>query len=429
MKLALLGGKPVLQGKLPDTHIIGHREINAVVKVMKKGPLSGFVANWDERFFGGEEVNKLEANVAKVLGVKETVSFNSATTALQAAIGALSIGPGDEVIVPPYTMSATATCVIANGAVPIFADIDDKTFCLDAKAVKKNITKNTKAIIAVNLFGGSANFSKLLKIAKQHKLKIIEDNSQAFGATYKGKLCGTIGDIGVFSLNVHKIIQSGEGGLLVTNNKNYAARARLYRNHGEVIVDQMKNYKLGPIMGSNFRMTEVTAVIAGEQIKKLPFLVKHRINLANYLTKKLSGYAGLETCHAEDGNKHVYYLYPIKFNGNIVGISRDTFVDAMTAEGFPMSKGYVKPLYLIKMFQEQKVFNNTSFPFKNNYYSGSPTYNAGLCPVCERLWKKELTYTEICQYPRTSKHIDLFVKAVEKILQNISELADYENNI
>lgn len=412
-----------MKNKLPSVYNIDNKEISAVVSAMRKGPLSGFVANWDETFFGGPEVKKLEAYASKVLNMKEVVSFNSATTALQAAVSALGIGPGDEVIVPPYTMSATATCVLANGAVPVFADIDEKTFCLDPDKIEKSITKYTKAIIVVNLFGGPADFKKLLIIARKRKLKIIEDNAQAFGSKYKGKLTGTIGDIGVFSLNVHKIIQSGEGGLLVTNNKNYAMRARLCRNHGEVIADQIKDYKYGPIMGSNFRMTEITAAIAIEQIKKVKFLTNHRIKLAKYLAGQIIKIPGLTPPFDDKSNKHVYYLFPIKFDKSVIGIKRDVFVDAMKAEGFPMSKGYVKPIYLMRLFQEKRAYNKTSFPFESAYNPRVVDYSKGLCPTSENLWKNELTFTDICQYPRTNKHIDLFVEAAKKVIENKNELS------
>lgn len=428
MKLAISGGKPVLKERLPTVYNIDSKEINSVVKVMKKGPLSGFVASWDENFYGGKMVKKLESDAVKMLKVPYAVTFNSATSALQAAIAALSIGPGDEVIVPPYTMSATATCVILNGAVPIFADIEDRTFCLDPKEVEKKITKSTKAVIVVNLFGAPARLTELMKLAKKYNLKIIEDNAQAFGAKYRGKYAGTIGDIGVFSFNVHKIIQSGEGGLVVTRNKGCAMRARLFRNHGEVVADQMPNYKLGPIVGGNFRMSEVTAAIAIEQLKKLDLLTKKRINLATYLTKKLKRFDSFITPLAEKHSSHVYYLYPFRFLEKRAGISRDLFVDAMEAEGFPMSKGYVKPLYLMRMFRERKVFNHTNFPFVDNYYPGKPKYTKGLCPVCERMWEKELTFTDICQYPRTNAHIDLLVEAIEKVLANKEQVLDYANN-
>lgn len=420
--LALKGGQSILKKPLPQVYNIGKEEINAVVKLMKAGPLSGYVGAAGPHFLGGQEVNKFEKKFAQKFKITHAVSFNSATTALHAAIVALGIGPGDEVIVPAFSMSASATAILMNGAIPVFADLDDKTFCLDPKDVKKRITSRTKAIMVVNLFGGPAEFDSLLAIAKEKNIKIIEDNAQSPGGLYKGKFTGTIGDIGVFSFNVHKVIQSGEGGVLVTNNDHFAKRAQLCRNHGENIVNKENEFVAGPIMGSNYRMTEIEAVISHQQLLKLDFLNRERLKLVKYLSKKLSKIPGITVPFVAPENKHVFYVYPIKINEKKFGISRDLFIEAMKAEGFAMSKGYVKPLYLLPIFQNQQVFNNTKFPFQCEYYKGTVNYHVGLCPVAERLYNKELTFTTICQYPYSTREIDLFVGAVNKIIANISEL-------
>ncbi|MFH0779340.1 MAG: DegT/DnrJ/EryC1/StrS family aminotransferase [Parcubacteria group bacterium] len=420
--LALFGGKPVLAKSLRPIHNIDQREIKAAIRVLRQGPLSGFLASASNGFLGGREVRKLEAFFARKFKINYAVSFNSATTALHAAIVALGIGPGDEVIVPPYTMSASASAVLANGAVPIFADIDDRTFCVNPDAIARCVTKRTKAIIAVNLFGGSADYRQIRRIARKYKLSIIEDNAQAPGARYFGKYTGTIGDIGVFSFNIHKTMQTGEGGILVTNKKTLALRARLARNHGEVVVDQMPHYSAGPIIGSNYRMTELVAALAYEQVKKLDNLNQKRLFLVHRLARGLSGIKGLILPKENACVRHVYYRYPIKINERMLGISRDRFVEAMRAEGFLMPKGYVKPIYLLPVFQQQKAFNNTHFPFKSNYYKGRPDYRKGICPAVERLQEHELTLTDICQHPYTKKHVDLFVSAVKKIIAHKSEL-------
>ncbi|MFZ1075030.1 MAG: DegT/DnrJ/EryC1/StrS family aminotransferase [Minisyncoccia bacterium] len=414
--LALFGGTPVLKKRLPEVHNTGSQEIQAAVRVIKKGPLSGFLGTYSPGFLGGEHVQKLEAAFAKKFKTKHAVSFNSATTALHAAIVALEIGPGDEVIVSPYTMSASATAILMNGAVPIFADIDERTFNLNPLSVEKRITKNTKAIMVVNLLGQAADLGALLALAKKHNLKIIEDNAQSPGATWRGKYTGTVGDIGVFSLNVHKTIQTGEGGILVTNNPKYALRARLCRNHGEAVVDGMTGYDAGPIFGSNYRMPEVVAAMGLVQLSRLETLTKQRQQLVKFLEKELAGIDGLTLPQVARGNTHVYYRYAIKVDEKKLGISRDRLAEAMTAEGFGMSKGYVKPIYLLPLFQERKAFNHTHFPFESNYYDGAPDYSKGSCPVVERLNEKEFTVTDVCQHPRTKRHVALFVQALKKVL-------------
>ena len=252
---------------------------------------------------------------------------------------------------------------------------------------------------------------------------MIEDNAQSAGAKYQGNFSGTIGDIGIFSLNVHKVIQSGEGGMLVTNDKNIALRAQLVRNHGEVVVDQMHNWGLDPIIGSNYRLSEIAAVISVEQLKKLDFLNKWRIRLANRLITNLKRIDGIELFGASLNNNVAYYLFPFKYDEDKVGVPRAIFIEALKAEGFPVSGGYVKPIYLLPLYRQKKIYNNTSFPFDYKRNLNSINYNLGDCPICERMYFKELVLTPICQYPYTIKHVNQFSLAVKKVLHNREQLA------
>lgn len=426
-KLAILGGKPVLKKTFSLYNSLGREEKKAVMKVMDKKIISDFIGRAGNKFLGGEYVKKFEAEMRKYFKVKYAVSFNSATTALQAAVAALGIGPGDEVITSPYTMSATASAILLNNAMPVFADIDCDNYCLDAESIEKNITKRTKAILTVNIFGGSSDFDKIIKIAKKHKLKIIEDNAQAMGAKYKNKFLGTIGDIGVFSFNVHKHLQCGEGGVLVANNKRLAFRAQLIRNHGEVVVDDLSAVKIyEPIIGGNYRLSELHSAVAIEQLKKINKLNKPRIALADYLSLKIKQFSWLEPCKILKNSTHVFYVYPFKFCSEKIGIKRATFAEAMAAEGFPLNQGYLKPLYLMPLYQKKEIYPSSKFPFISQDYESKVKYNKGICPVAERLFEKELLLTNICNSQRTKKDIDLFIKAIAKIESRIKELADYD---
>ncbi len=421
-KPALLGGPKTLTEPLEPIHNIGEEEVAAATRVLRRGPLSGFYGFWNEKFFGGEEVRRFEKRFEERFAVKHAVTFNSATTALHGAMVALEIGPGDEVIVAPYSMAASATCVVNNGAIPVFADIEDNTFCMDPESIRQKISKYTKAIVVVNLYGQAAALDEIMAIAKEHNIKVVEDNAQSPGATYKGKLLGTIADIGIFSLNVNKVVQSGEGGILVTNNERYALRAQLVRNHGESVVDDIPDYDAGPVFGSNYRMTEIEAAIAYEQFEKLDFLNGKRIELAEYLTSKLKDIEGIVTPYIPPHNTHVYFTYAIKIDEAKLGMSRDLFHKAVTAEGFPMGRGYVKPIYHLKVFQERRAFNNTHFPFEFPGYDGNPDYSKGSCPVVERMYDKELLTIFLCQYPRTTELLDQFVAAIKKVLAHKDEL-------
>ncbi|MEK7663921.1 MAG: DegT/DnrJ/EryC1/StrS family aminotransferase [Patescibacteria group bacterium] len=429
-KLAIFGGRPVLKNPLPPYNSLGKEEERAALKVMKTKVLSAFLGREGQYFLGGHYVKELEKKFCQYFKIKYAVSFNSASTALQAAIGALGIGPGDEVITTPFTMSATASAILFNNALPVFCDINENDFCIDPDKIEPLINKNTKAILTVNLFGGTADYSKILKIAKKYNLKIIEDNAQSAGATYKNKFLATIGDIGIFSFNVHKVIQSGEGGMLVTNNKNYAFRTQLIRNHGEAVMNDLKNKGVfEPVLGSNYRMTELQAVIVTEQLKKLKKLNNKKIILANYLTKRLKKFNWLVVPSLPKENIHIYYTYPIRFWDRKIGIKRETFAKAMKAEGFPLGQGYQEPIYLFPMYQKKEVYSHSQFPFVSKDYPHQIDYSKGICPVAERMYEKELLCTDICQPNQTKKEIDLFIKAIEKIELNIKALKDYEKKL
>ena len=409
---------------LPTYNSITKQDLANAFKAISQKPLSGFVGRAGQHFLGGELVRELENRFCRYFKVKYAVSFNSATAALQAAVGALGIGPGDEVITSPTTMCATPSSVLANSALPVFVDIESDTFNINPELVEGLITPKTKAIMVVNLFGGSAKYDAILKIVRKHKLKIIEDNAQSPAATYKGKYCGAIGDIGVFSLNQNKVIHCGEGGVLVTDNKKYALRAQLIRNHGEAVNDDLfsteKIYE--PVLGNNFRLTEIQAAIAIEQFKKLDKLNMARIKLADYLTKRLKQFSFLVPPNILPKSKHVFFVYPIRFLEKNIGISRQVFAKALRAEGFGIGEGYQKPLYLLPMYQRKEIFPNSHFPFISKEYPHNISYKKGICPTAERLFEKELLTTTICQPPQTKKEIDLFVSAISKIEKNVGDL-------
>lgn len=429
-KLALLGGKPLFKKKLPAYQAIGSEEKKAIAALMEEKILSGYVGRWGEKFFGGKYVKKLENDFSRYFKVKHAIAFNSATTALQAAVAALGIGPGDEVITTPYTMSATASAILFNNALPVFADIDENTFCIDPKSIEKKITKRTKAIMAVNLFGRAADYKAILKVARTHKLYLIEDNAQAAGATLGKKFTGSVGDIGVFSLNSNKVIHSGEGGVLVTDNEQYALRSRLMMNHGEAVVNDLYKQKrqFYPILGNNYRMTELQAVVAIEQLKKLKMLNQQRIVLANYLTKSIKRFNWLLPPVLEKNNRHVYFTYPMRFSPERIGIKRSTFVNAMRKEGFPLVEGYQEPIYLFPIYQKKQIYQNSRFPFFSKEFKSKVNYQKGICPVAERMYEEELLLTNMCMRPQTKRVIDLFVAALTKIEQNKEALKNYEKN-
>jgi len=424
--LAIFKGKKTRNRPFVGSAIIGKEEVSRVKKVLASGMLSGFIAKAGESFLGGREVRELESLIKAYFSVKFAITLNSATAGLHAALGACGVGPGDEVIVTPYTMSASATAILMLNAVPVFADIEKDTFCLDPQQIEKVVSPRTKAIVVVHLFGHPANMQAIKKIARQHNLYIVEDCAQAPGALYNGKLVGTIGDIGVFSLNQHKTITCGEGGFCLTDNEKLALKMRLIRNHGEAIVGDMQAKEIDNIVGYNYRMTELEAAVSIGQFKRLDFLNRHRIGLANYLTEKLAGLAGLQLPREENRNKHVYFVYPIRFREELAGVSRDSFVKALNAEGIPFGAGYVRPLYLEPLYQKKIAYGKGGCPFSCSFYKGKVNYVKGICPVAEKMHFKELMLTSLCRYPHRKSDMDDVVSAFKKLYAHRNELKKLE---
>jgi dTDP-4-amino-4,6-dideoxygalactose transaminase len=422
-QLALLGGEKVREKEFAPQQDFGDEEKRLVMEVLDSKQLSGFLASPGEKFFGGEKVRRFEDLFKDYYHVKHALAVNSATAGLHAAVAAINVNPGDEILVTPYSMSASATAVVMHNAIPIFVDIDEDTFNINPEEIKKAITPKTRAIIVVHLFGYPAEMDEIMEIAKEHDLKVIEDAAQAPGCTYKGSFVGTIGDIGIFSFNQNKTITTGEGGINVTNDDELAKRINLIRNHGEVVVEHYPVETIAGIIGYNYRMTELEAAVGIAQFKKLDKLTRHRIKLAEYLTEKLHQFTpAITPPRIKNYSKHVYFVYPMKYNSAETGVHRNRFSDAVRAEGVPLFGGYVRPIYLEPMYQQLLAYGNSGFPFKGPHMEKVVSYPKGIAPVCEKMHFEELLTTPICHFPLTERDIDDFIAAVGKVLNSISDL-------
>jgi len=427
MKLAINGGTPVRTVPFPKYRTIGEEEKRAVMEVLDSGVLSSFLGTWSADFHGGFRVRKLEREWADYFKVKHAVSVNSATSGLYAAVGAAGVGPGDEVIVSPYTMSASATAALVYGAIPVFADIDPDIFCLSAATIEKCITPRTKAIIVVDIFGHPADMDEIMALAAKHRLTVIEDAAQAPGATLNGRYAGTLGHMGVFSLNYHKTIHSGEGGVVVTDDDSLAERLQLIRNHAEAVVKKKGVANLVNMIGFNYRMTEIEAAIASEQLKKLERLVVPRIAAADYLTSRLSELPGLTMPRVRPHVRHGYYVFCMRYDATRTGIARERVVAALQAEGIPVAQGYVEPLYLQPLYQQRMGYGHEGFPFSHAGYAGSVSYKRGICPVTERMHFNELISTDVCHADIRREDLDDFALAFEKVFDSMNQLATPNN--
>ena len=430
--LAINGGNPVRKKLFPPYKVIGLEEKKAVNRVIKSGILSEFAAKDNQNFYGGREVRNLEKEWAKFYKKKHAIAVNSATSGLFAAIGAAGIGPGDEVIVSPYSMSASATAPIIYNAVPVFADIEDKYFCLDPVSVEKKITNRTKAILIVDIFGHTYDYKAIHEIAKKNKLIVIEDAAQAPYAFNGKRISGTLGDIGVFSLNRHKHIQCGEGGVVVTDNDYLAERICMIRNHGECVVESKKTKNIQNTVGFNFRMTEIEASISRCQLKKLKKLVKIRQKNCEFLSKELKKIPAIKGAEIRSNCTHSYYILPFKFDSNIAKIDRNKFIDAVKKElqptagrekeGVRIVCGYYQPLYRLPMFQKKIAYASNGGVWGKKYYKGNVNYSIKQFPVTEKMFNKELFFIDL-MHPGNNKN-DLMdvVNAFKKVWINRSSI-------
>ena len=426
-KLAIKGGTPIRTQLFPAYNTIGQEEKVAVNRVLDSGNLSQYLGAWTHDFLGGPTVRQFEADWCNAFGVKHSISVNSNTSGLFTAMGAIGITPGDEVIVSPYTMSASAIAPLVYGGIPVFADIDPQTYCMDPKSIEARITPRTKAILVVHIFGTAADMDAIMAIADKHNLYVIEDCAQAPMGKYKGKFVGSIGHIGIFSLNYHKHIHTGEGGVITTNDDFLADRCQMIRNHAENVTLPRGIEDLTNLIGFNYRMTEIECAIGVEQLKKLPGLLQKRLNNVSFLDKHFSQFPAFEILPpAQNGSVNTYYLYPIKFNKEIAGVDRNTFVDALKAE-IPsavlretaplIGSGYVKPLYLQPIYQK-----NAAWAYHPALYKNKIDYSAGICPVVEKMHFESLFTHEYMRPGMTEEDMMDVIRAIEKIFDNIHEL-------
>ena len=420
-KLALQGGLKTIESPFKRYNSIGNEEIEAVNTVMKSGILSQYLGTWSDDFYGGPNVRAFETEIQDYFGVKHAITVNSWTSGLIAAVGAIGIEPGDEVIVTPWTMSATAAAILHWNAIPVFADIDAATFNLDPNSIEDRISPRTKAIMVADIFGQSADLNEIMSLADRYGLKVISDSAQSPGAKYQDRFAGTCAHVGGFSLNYHKHIHTGEGGILVTNDSEIAQRLQLIRNHAEAVVGGMKLENLVNLIGFNFRLGEIECAIGRQQLKKLAGLAHSREVLAVHLSEGLSNLPGLLTPIVRGDRTHVYYVFALQLDSEMIGIDRDLICDALEAEGVPLSRRY-QNIHLLPAFQQRIAFGRRGFPWNSSEYTSAVSYQKGICPIAEEMQDEKYLGINMCAFDFELEDIDLLVRAFHKVWANLDQL-------
>jgi dTDP-4-amino-4,6-dideoxygalactose transaminase len=390
-KLAINGGVPVRSTPWPRWPQWDEREKERVLAVLESGEWGGF----------NEVVHEFEQTFAKRHQAKHCIAVANGTLSLEAGLRALGVGPGDEVIVPPYTFIATANAVRLTGATPVFVDIEPDTYNLDVEQAEKAISKRTKAIIPVHFAGLPVDMDELMLVAHDHEIAILEDAAHAHGSTWQGQPMGTHGDIGSFSLQQSKNLTAGEGGILLTNDDELALKLWSFVNQGRSPAGAWYEHMM---LGSNLRITGWQAGVLLAQMERFDEQLQRRQASARRLNAILEEIEGPEPMRWDPrADHHAFHLFMMRYRPKrFGGLSRERFVEALRAEGVPCSTGYAQPLY-------------------NQPPLAKPFSRALPCPVAEQACREAIWLTQNLLLADPDEMDDI-ARAIVKIRENVAEL-------
>jgi perosamine synthetase len=376
-KLAMLGGKAVRTAPWPKWPLFSEQEIAEVGAVLRDGRLTSIT---------GPKVKEFEEKYAARFGSRYALASCNGVTAIHLALAALGIGPGDEVIVPAHTFIGSAIPVLMANAIPVFVDVELDTFNIDAGKIEAAITDRTKALLPVHLNGLAADMDAILSLAGKHQLPVIEDACQSHGGLYKGKVTGTLGRSGCFSFFEDKVITTGEGGMLITDDQELYEKARCLRSYGEEPVTHIADRKYEHVaLGFNYRLGALNAALGIRQLDKLEEMVQKRNRNAGYLRERLAGVPGIIPPKEVPHCRHAYYKFVCRIDRGALAVDALTAVEAIKAEGVAATPRYPKPLPLQKVFREKIGYGGTDCPYGCHLYGREPAFLNGSWPVAERI--------------------------------------------
>ena len=391
VELALEGGEPVRQTMLPyGRQWLDEDDITAVTHVLRSDWLTT-----------GPNISQFETAFAAKTGAAEAVAVSNGTAALHAAMYALGIGPGDEVIVPAMTFAASANCVVYQGGTPVFADVQPDTLLLDPTNVEAKITAQTKAIVAVDYTGQPCDYDALRYIATRHGLALVDDAAHALGGQYKGRPVGALADLNTFSLHPVKHITTGEGGMITTNDHTLARKMRVFRTHG-ITSDHRQRMEQGSWfyemvdLGFNYRITDFQCALGLSQLRKLQSWVERRQQIARMYDEAFTGMTAVSPLAVSTNVSHAYHLYVIRFDLEQLRVDRNTIFQALRAEGIGVNVHYIPVHY---------------HPFYREQFGTKP----GLCPVAEAAYERIIS---LPIFPRmTDGDVQDVITAVTKVTE------------
>ncbi len=415
-KLAIDGGTPIRsKNPIVETDYFTDEELDAVVDVMKSA-----------RIRRGSLTLEYEKQIAEKLNVKHALAVTSGTTTLHIAMAALGIGPGDEVIVTPYTFIASDTCVLEQNAIPIFADVDPVTLTLDPADVERKVTKRTKAIIPVSITGTPVNIEPIMDIAEKYNLYVVEDSAQSVGSTYhgryEGRYGGTVGHIGSFSTVTGKIMSTGEGGFVVTNDDDLYDKMWGFMDFGRKKSQGPASKYHWSLPCTNYRGTEFQAAVGIQQLKRLDLMNQKRTENAHYLNEKLKDLPGIVLPPEVPYGERVYFYYVLRILPEVLGTDMLNMAIALAAEGtynlnYLSTTRWMVPQHLEPLFVNKTGYGGTKCPFECPWYEGKVDYYKGLCPVSEKACDEVFWLASV--HPLLEKQdLDDIAEAVRKVILN-----------
>jgi len=403
---ALLGGPPACPFAWPTWPVFDNAERQLVNQVLESG-----------QWWFGERVRQFEADYATFQGARFAVSCTNGTTAIEMGLRAVGVLEGDEVIVPPYSFIATASAVVTICAIPVFADIEPHTLCLDPADVERKITHRTRALIPVHVAGQMADMDRLNELARRHKLVVLEDAAHAWGSQWNGRGAGTLGRCGTFSFQVSKNLTAGEGGVLVTDEEALADLCRSFTHCGR---RQGAAWYDHDYLGSNLRLTEFQAALLIAQTSRAPSQLQRRQASATLLDRGLAGLPGIRLLPPDPRvTRRSYHFYIFRVDEAELGLPRDRFLEALNAEGVPASKGWYRPLYANRVFQEAHL--GPAHGIAAPLAAKGVSYTDVHCPICEQVCRDAVWIPQNVLLAEDSQ-IEALAVAVRKVVAQVVAL-------